>query len=227
MFRIVLFAAILGAALPKCAFSSIVFSTSFEDGNTGFTSVYTYDTTATGTSLATSMHNIRYTLTTNPRLIHSEATSFGDHTTGNGKMLAVNGEGVDIGSVWEVTVSVTPHTIYELSAFAASWTGPPQSSQYKLSELGFRVNGENLGALTAPNAVWTEFVGTWTSGAATSATMQIYESATGGPYGGTDFAIDDITLRSIGTAEVPEPASFTIFACLFGALFAMHRRSAK
>ncbi len=62
----------------------------FESGNTGFTTEYTYlDPSKTGTW--TLGPEYMYTVGTDPHLYHSAWASFGDHTSGSGKMMIVNG----------------------------------------------------------------------------------------------------------------------------------------
>lgn len=62
----------------------------FEAGNTGFTTEYNYlNPSITGTW--TLGPEYLYTIGTNPNLYHNAWTSFGDHTTGTGKMMIVNG----------------------------------------------------------------------------------------------------------------------------------------
>ena len=73
---------------------SLVANGDFSAGNTGFTSSYTY-VTGPGSLVPEGV----YTITTDPHLEHPGAVSFGDHTTGTGEMMAVNGASTPI-SVW-------------------------------------------------------------------------------------------------------------------------------
>lgn len=216
--RLPYFALLVGFSLmPLTASAEMIVNFDFEAGNTGFVSDYAYTPAASvgGTSLA----NLQYKMTTNPATAHFDSTSFGDHTTGTGLMMMVNGSGIESGTVWGQTIAVTPNTPYSFSAFVASWAGPPQTPQYLLAELGFKINGQLLGNLTAPNAVWTQFSGIWNSGASTTATIQIVES--GQPLaGGHDFALDDLSLTA-----VPEPTSFILLGV--SALFCFRRTIAS
>ncbi len=85
---------------------NLVVNGDFEAGNTGFTTEYTYlDPANTGTW--TLGPEYMYTVSTNPNSYHSSWTSFGDHTTGTGKMMIVNGssDGGDAEVVWAQTVT--------------------------------------------------------------------------------------------------------------------------
>lgn len=98
----------------------------FEDGNTGFTTEYTYlDPSVTGGW--TLGPEYMYTVSTDPSLYHSAWSSFGDHTSGTGNMMIVNGTWEDTSPgynavVWaqEVTdltcVLVYPETPFALYA---------------------------------------------------------------------------------------------------------------
>ncbi len=77
--------------------SGLIVNGDFEAGNSGFTSDYTY-----------SPGNLnpagRYAVLTDPNSAHGQATSFGDHTTGYGLMMAVNGANLANQIVWSQTV---------------------------------------------------------------------------------------------------------------------------
>ena len=192
---LVLFTALL--ACLSAEGSNLLFNGDFELGNTGFGSDYTY------LSTQSFLDNGHYAIGTNPSLYHWAAASFGDHTTGSGLMMMVNGSGPEAGAVWRYDVSVSPNTDYDFSAYATSWTGPPANSDLDLGTLGFSINGQSVGRLVAPRATWTPFSTTWNSGSSTTATLRIAEAGAGGA-GGYDFALDDI---SITPAAVPEPST--------------------
>src|SRR6186997_955164 len=78
---------------------NLIVNGDFEAGNTGFTTSYIYtpaDIYNTGT----------YDVLTNPRNAHKYATSYGDHTSGGGKMMALNGSTVAGSIAWSQTVAV-------------------------------------------------------------------------------------------------------------------------
>src|SRR5581483_2374917 len=83
----------------------------FSAGNTGFTSQYTYITGGfTGPG--------QYGVITNPGTAFTNGfASFGDHTTGTGKMLFADGTSA-ASAFWSQTVAVAPNTAYSFSLWA-------------------------------------------------------------------------------------------------------------
>lgn len=113
----------LSAAPVLGADGNLVDNGDFEDGDTGFETEYTYlDPAITGGW--TLGPEYMYTVSTDPSLYHSAWTSFGDHTTGDGLMMIVNGTPPSAGDpklVWgQTTVALecvptypeTPYTLY-------------------------------------------------------------------------------------------------------------------
>ena len=106
--------------------SNLIVNGDFESGNTGFGTEYSYlDPSNTGPW--TLGPEYLYTVSTDPSLYHSAWSSFGDHTSGTGKMMIVNGTWDDYtpdynAIVWEQTVDplecveVYPVTSYALYA---------------------------------------------------------------------------------------------------------------
>jgi hypothetical protein len=83
--------------------TNLIANGDFEAGNTGFYSAYTYlDPAITGGW--TLGPEQMYTVSTNPHDYHSAWGSFGDHTSGLGKMMIVNGQNPGQGSgaiIWQ------------------------------------------------------------------------------------------------------------------------------
>jgi len=114
----------LSLALPMAAVGAVpvnlITNGDFEAGNTGFTTEYTYlDPSNTGPW--TLGPEYMYTVSTDPNLYHSAWSSFGDHTSGSGNMMIVNGTWEDTSPgynavVWaqEVTLPecVSTHPLY-------------------------------------------------------------------------------------------------------------------
>ncbi len=157
----------------------------FEQGNIGFTSDYSY---SPGNLHPEGVYNI----TTNPRFNHSGFAFCGDHTSGNGNMMVVNGAGTPGQNVWCQTVSVLPNTEYVFSC----WVTSVVASSPAL--LQFFTNSSALGPVfQAPgqNCLWQNFYSTWNSGSVTSVTICMVNQNTG--VGGNDFALDDILFTPV------------------------------
>ncbi len=158
---------------------NLITNGNFESGNVGFTTDYTYspnDLWPEGT----------YATLTNPNSAHPNFSPCGDHTTGSGTMMVVNGA-ANLQDVWCQTVAVTPNTNYAFSAWVAS-VNPSSPAQ-----LQFSINGMLIGNVfnASPNTcVWQEFFATWNSGGASSALICIVNQNTAAS--GNDFALDDI-----------------------------------
>lgn len=157
---------------------NLVVNGDFEDGDTGFTT----DMTATGIGSGAGA----YSVTSDPRSEFFAATSYGDFTTGDGLMFAVNGSLIPGSVVWEQTVAVVPGRTYDFATAISSWFPDAPAA------LLFSVNGEDIGALNAPavTAQWEQLFATWESVDATSATIQIKNANVA--FGGNDFALDGI-----------------------------------
>ena len=174
---------------------NLVVNGDFSAGNTGFTSSYTYVSSGAGELVPESV----YAIVTDPYPAHPAAFSFGDHTTGTGNMMAINGASTPI-SVWCETIPVTPNTNYNFSAWVANWSNADVGTGVPV--LQFQINGTLIGsadAITAADGVWTNFFATWNSGVNTTASICIYDETTAAD--GNDFALDDISFTQICVAK--------------------------
>jgi hypothetical protein len=158
--------------------SNLLTNGDFEQGATGFSTQYTLMSQVYDTG--------ECTVASNPNAANSNLASFGDHTTGSGKMLIANGSTTANVVVWQETVSVSTNAALVFSGFVASC--------YPLSPamLQINVNGQNIGSVTAPSAAgsWLSFSFNWNSAAATSAAITIVDENTA--MSGNDFALDDL-----------------------------------
>ena len=131
-----------------------------------------------------------YTVGANPGFVHDRWADFGDHTTGDGLMMIVNGHRAADMLVWSTTVTVDPDTQYDFAAWAASVY--PRSP----SGLAFSINGTLLGSpflLPSDTGKWQEFTAGWYSGNYSTAVLSLINVNT--EWNGNDFALDDIALR--------------------------------
>ena len=201
----------LGGLAASQASAVLIFNGDFEAGNAGFLSAYTYAGTAGTPSPFTSNPNTlwdegTYSVGTDPNLFHSLWASFGDHTTGTGNMLIVNGAASPV-SVWQGTLN-SPLVVgqtYEFSAWVANLYPPPVGSGTTPTApavLQFSVGGNQIGtSFTAPGVgVWSEFTATFVAGSEPIGVLDLNTVPSG-----NDFALDDISL-----VAVPEPTTMTI-----------------
>lgn len=163
---------------------NLITNGNFSAGNSGFTSAYNF--------AANNTTEGQYFVGTSPQAWNPSLSNCGDHTSGNGNMLLVNGSPVANVNVWSQTINVSPNTNYAFSTWIqALW--PPNPAQ-----LQFAINGRDLGSpITAslPTCTWTQFYTTWNSGANTTATISIVNKNT--QIQGNDFALDDISFAPV------------------------------
>jgi hypothetical protein len=174
-------------ALPTSGQTNLLVNGDISSGNTGFSSGYTY---SPGNLVPTGMYDV----VSNPNDDNPPGASMGDHTTGTGLMLAVNGSSNAAQVVWSETINVATNTSYVLSGWAASW-GDLNGSGLDPAPavLVFSVNGTPVGnplRLPAQDAAWTNFGTVWNSQLATQAVIQVTDLVT--DWVGNDFALDDM-----------------------------------
>ena len=188
MLHLLLLATARPAAAPMHA--NLTVNGNFAAGNVGFKSGYAFnqDLGRDGS----------YFVGSNPHDSHAGGAEFGDHTTGKGLMLIVNGSEIANTTVWEQTVRVSPNHGYAFGLWAASWgqwnSGPNDPSPAKLI---VTVNGKPIGqpfAVAARDGAWTKFSAPWASGSDKSAVIRIVDANLESI--GNDFAIDDIVFHA-------------------------------
>ncbi len=172
---------------------NLIVNGDFSGGNTGFSSSYNY-TFPNGTEG-------EYFVGTNPQAWNGGLSPCGDHTSGAGNMMMVNGSPIANMSIWCQTVPVSPNTDYLFS----TWVTPAYNVNMPI--LQFSINGVPLGSNFSPsgaNCTWEEFFSTWNSGANTTANICIVNQNIN--IAGNDFGIDDISFSpvctQIGTVDV-------------------------
>ncbi len=158
----------------------------FSGGNVGFASSYAY--TPPPNSAAA-----QYWVGTGPQTGGWNPGMFsnGDHTSGIGNYMLVNGSGTAGTSVWCETIPVTANTNYNFSSWLSSL------NNVNPAQLQFSINGVPLGAIfTAPATFgsWQQFSSAWNSGAAVSANICIINQNIS--LGGNDFGLDDISFQA-------------------------------
>lgn len=165
---------------------NLIINGDFSNGSIGFASGYTY-------SPVDDMEG-KFFIGDNPHDWDPSApASCGDHTSGTGNMMMVNGyELVPGASIWSQQVTVQPNTNYAFSTWVQSLVYLNPAS------LQFYINGIPLGTPFAAGATacsWQQFYTVWNSGGNTTATIKIVDQNMN--WAGNDFALDDISLSQL------------------------------
>ena len=206
--------ALAGVAAPATAVT--VVNGDFSGGNAGFTSGYSYVTPG-----STALYpEATYTVDTNPSTSHPAFASFGDHTTGTGNFLIVNGAGTAGVPVWTSSaIAVTKGTTYDFGAFLASvYAASPAQLAFGVSIDGGPL--QSLGTFSAPatTGVWQGVAASFVATGSSAVLSLINENTA---LSGNDFGVDDITLSA---TAVPEPATWALLVTGFGCGAGLARR---
>jgi hypothetical protein len=175
---------------------NLVTNPGFEAGITGFVSDYAL---WPGPAIDPNWGANQYYVTNNPHNAGSFWASSGDHTTGSGMMMVVDGSTTTGRAFWRETVAVAPNTWYVFSTWALKFDSdsPPI--------LFFTVNGTQQGTffvLPLTPSGWQGYGVTWNSGATNTAVLELrLQSNKAGP--GNNIAVDDIALIPYTNAPAP------------------------
>ena len=162
----------------------------FSAQNTGFTTGYGY--VASGTSTQVGSFGIR----TSSVDFNSAYTPFGDHTTGTGYMMLLDGS-TSPALGWSETVAVNPNQTYYFTGWLAS------SDASNPGSIRLSINNAQQGAdidLPATPGQWESFTIVWNSSTNTSAVLAISDDNL--TSFGNDFALDDLSFSTGATAPV-------------------------
>ncbi|MBC8063512.1 MAG: hypothetical protein H7Y17_01680 [Chlorobia bacterium] len=173
---------------PQAAPKNLVYNGDFSLGVKGFTTHYSFseDIYKEGT----------YVVGDDPKKHHGGGFSMGDHTSGKGRMMIVNGGSFANDSIWEARVKVAAGLTYEFTGWAASWSmNPHDGTATDLTPGRFQIyiDGKPTGAVykvDAKGGHWGKFTIPWKSDGARSVDIKIVNTNTSEL--GNDFAIDDL-----------------------------------
>ena len=170
------------AIVGVCQINAQTFSNAnFEAGNIGFSSDYQF--------AAVNSDEGQFSVRIDPQNWNEKFVNFGDHTTGAGRMLVVNGATSGNLAVWRQTISIEPKTSYRFQA----WTGTAVSGSP--ANLILKIDGHQIGtSFVLPNGAgaWVLWEQPWTSSLGGAHVFEIINANTS-RYP-NDFYIDDIGL---------------------------------
>ena len=164
--------------------TNLIANGNFNAGNSGFTSQYTYTNPNSAEG--------QYFVGNNPQTWNAALSSCTDHTSGTGNMLMVNGATSPDVEIWKQTITVTPNTNYNFSAWVQSLISS-NPAQIQVSINGNPIGNVSTAALAT--CLWSPLSVNWNSGNATSASITITNKNT--QVTGNDFALDDISFASV------------------------------
>ncbi|MDQ3143031.1 MAG: hypothetical protein M3Q56_12375, partial [Bacteroidota bacterium] len=170
--------------------TNLVRNGDFEAGFTGFTTEYIYG--VPGSPFAPDWISVG----TNPQAYNGGFSPCGDHTSGSGNQLIVDGSVTAGKRIWCQTITLTPGTMYLFQFFVQS-VYPVAPARLDVTVNGMSIGGINAGAVCD----FRMFEACFT---ALSASNVICIRELSGIGFGNDFAIDDIALfeKCIVTDEV-------------------------
>jgi PKD repeat protein len=192
---VVLLAMVLSMTALVSAQSNVV-NGDFSAGNSGFSSQYGYQLDLNPEGY--------YYVTDNPHNCHTAFANMGDHTTGSGLMMVVNGAPSTSQFVWRGTTSVAliVGQTYNFSAWVTNVTPAAPA------RLTFDADGVTIATLSpGGNASWQRLVGSFTALNA-NPVLTLWNSQS--IAAGNDFAIDDISVKLASTVDLtsaPDPSS--------------------
>jgi len=163
----------------------------FESGNISFGSNYGY---VAPTSAALQPEG-KYTIVANPYSVHSSFTTNGDHTSGSGMQMVINGSPTAGEVVWSQSVPVIAGASYQFTYWLQSVTST-NPSQLQLYVNGISAGPVNTANLTIP--LWTQFLYNANAGPNTILNLELINQNT--VQDGNDFALDDIVFQQILSA---------------------------
>lgn len=178
---------------------NLVVNGDFEQGNTGFSSGYSYNSSLDDEGT--------FYIDNTTQGHHDDFVGQG-HTTGSDNFMMVNGAREQNKVVWQETISVVPNTQYCFSAWVSSLSSAGIIPGLR-ANLQFAINGIQIGNIfQSPSSlnVWENFYVLWDSGNATHAVITIMNTSLF--ESGNDFGLDDITFY--GVVECPNTEQVTV-----------------
>ncbi len=159
----------------------------FSNGNTGFSTQYLYNPTSI-------WNEGTYAVGPNANAVHPNFAAWGDHTTGTGNYMIINGSTNGIKTIWSQTVALPAGSNATLSIWMLTLATP--AGQFRV-----KINGTIIGSnqtTPATVGVWGNYTFPFTVPAAGNVTVVIESVSTA--LAGNDFGLDDIQFTYSCTA---------------------------
>ncbi|MFD0984272.1 T9SS type B sorting domain-containing protein, partial [Flavobacterium myungsuense] len=166
--------------------TNLITNGGFESSNSGFYSDFI------NTPLSASLTQFDYGITTNPNLWNPAFITSTDRS-GTGKMFVAKGATFANKTIWSQTILVDNSKSYTFEFFAQNAVST-LPAKFKVLINGVQITLPVSVATNAGSPGWTRIFGTWNSGTATTAKIQIINTNISLP--GNDFAIDDISFTT-------------------------------
>ncbi len=150
-----------------------------------------------------------YWIGADPSLINSTFPACGDHTTGNGNMMVVNGGQFFLGVpkvALYYSIPVNQNTKYQLRFFWTNLSNTPPAPVIGVTIVNSCPLPFHIG--NPPVCQWNDYCATWFSGSNTTAKIYIYDLNVWNSTG-NDFALDDIGFYLCPDSPPPCQSSFT------------------
>ena len=224
--RKVIVALLLVSAASQAQAVNLITNGDFSAGYTGFTSDYT-PVFAPGTSPNALQDEGKYAVGTNAASYHSSWASYGDHTTGTGNYMIVNGAADTTKNVWTSNALALGPGTYTFTAYLSSAccnSGFPGTNFAPVLMFTDTVSGVTVGPATpftvSNTGIWNQVTSSFTVAAGATGTVSLRNSTSAAS--GNDFGLDDISLEQTGA--VPEPLTWAMMVGGFGLMGASMRR---
>lgn len=160
----------------------------FSSGNSGFGTQYIYSPTSI-------WNEGTYAVGSSANAVHPNFAAWGDHTTGTGNYMIINGSTSGIKTIWSQTVALPAGSSATLSLWMLTLATP--AGQFRV-----KINGTVIGSnQTTPTTVgvWGNYTFPFTVPASGNAVVLIESVST--LLAGNDFGLDDIQFTYSCTAS--------------------------